>query len=242
MRRIVKNILLIICVIVFIFSAYKIYQIIIEDKKSENLNNELKNYISYDNINKENITDNDVTIAIDFEELKNTNKDIIGWIYSENEKINYPVAQSTDNDYYLRRLLNGEYNRAGTIFMDYKNSKDLSDKVTIIFGHNMKNETMFGTLTNYKKQEYYDENKNLYYFTPEKSYKIELFSGFTTDSESNIYKQTEFTDKDLEEFKERSDFTSNVNITKEDKIMILSTCSYEYENSRYVLMGKINSM
>ena len=245
MTRIVKSILLIICVVVFIFSAYKIYQIIMEDKKSDDLNNELKNYISYDNThnkdisNNENSVDNKGILSINFDELKKTNKDIIGWIYSENEKINYPVVQSTDNNYYLRRLVNGEYNRSGTIFMDYKNNKDLNDKVTIIFGHNMKNDTMFGTLPNYENQKYYDENKNLYYFTPEKRYRIELFSSFTTDSESSIYKKTEFTSNELEEFKEKSDFKNDVSITTEDKIMILSTCSYEYENSRYVVIGKI---
>ena len=245
MTRIVKSILLIVCVVVFIFSVYKIYQIIMEDKKSDDLNNELKNYVSYDNThnkdisNNKNSVDNKGILSINFDELKKTNKDIIGWIYSKNEKINYPVVQSTDNNYYLRRLVNGEYNRAGTIFMDYKNNKDLNDKVTIIFGHNMKNDTMFGTLPNYENQKYYDENKNLYYFTPEKRYRIELFSSFTINSESSIYKKTEFTNDELEEFKEKSDFKNDVNITTEDKIMILSTCSYEYENSRYVVIGKI---
>lgn len=90
-------------------------------------------------------------MEINFDILKSKNKDIVAWIYSEGTQINYPIVQSKDNDYYLRRLLDGTYNQGGTIFMDYRNNKNFEDYNTIIYGHNMKNNTMFGTLINYKK-------------------------------------------------------------------------------------------
>ena len=78
-------------------------------------------------------------IIVDFEVLQTENKDIIAWLHCPDTKINYPVAQSEDNSYYLRRLLDGSWNTAGTIFMDYRNSADFSDRHTVIYGHNMKN-------------------------------------------------------------------------------------------------------
>ena len=85
-------------------------------------------------------------ITVDFERLQEENKDIIAWLYCPDTEINYPVVQSKDNEYYLRRLLDGTWNIAGTLFMDYRNAADCSDLHTIIYGHNMKNNTMFGSL------------------------------------------------------------------------------------------------
>ena len=95
-------------------------------------------------------------------------KEIIGWIYSDGTPINYPIVQTTNNEYYLRRLIDGTYNQAGSIFMDYKNSSDFSDYNTIIYGHNMKNDSMFGTLTSYESQDYYNEHKEMYLYSENK--------------------------------------------------------------------------
>ena len=113
-----KNIILYALIIVFsctlLFSAYKIYSIMSEYNEGTS---------TYSNLT-EDVKSTDK--QIDFDKLKSINPDIIGWIYSEGTVIDYPVVQGSDNDYYLRRLLDGSYNIAGTIFMDYKNSSDLS--------------------------------------------------------------------------------------------------------------------
>ncbi len=101
-------------------------------------------------------------ITVDFEALRKENGDVVGWLYCEDTPINYPIVQSEDNDYYLRRLLDSTWNIAGTIFMDYRNAPDFSDWNTIIYGHNMNNDSMFGTLQDYKKQAYYEEHPVLY--------------------------------------------------------------------------------
>lgn len=247
MKRFVKIILLIICGAIFLFSAYKIYNNIKEDRSNKKLNNELvqkavsKVDIKSDKNNNENNKDI-APVMIDFSILNRENEDIVGWIYSEDTPINYPVVQSNDNKYYLRRLIDGSYNMAGSIFMDYRNTSNLSDSNTIIYGHNMKNDMMFGTLEKYKNQDYYNNHKAIYYFTPEKKYKLELVSGFTTSVDSDIYDFSKFNINKVNEFIKKSNFKSDVLLTKNDKFITLSTCSYDYEDARYILIGVLREI
>ncbi|MBQ9921492.1 MAG: class B sortase [Clostridia bacterium] len=181
-------------------------------------------------------------LTVDFDALLSLNPDVIGWIYCENTPINYPVLQSTDNDFYLRRMLNGKYNIAGSVFMDYRFKSDFSNICSIIYGHNMNDESMFGTFTNYKEQKYFNEHPTVWFFTPAKNYRIELIAGYVTDSSSEAY--TAFSsDAELYEYVQRaiakSTFTSSVTFTEGEKIVTLSTCSYEFSTARYVLIGKL---
>jgi sortase B len=109
----------------------------------------------------------------------------------------------------------------------------------------MKNDTMFGTLPNYENQEYFDNHKNIFFITDNKNYRIDLFAGFYTDSESEIYifPKTSNTNEELINIAlEKSTFKSDVNVTKEDRIITLSTCSYNYENDRYALLGVLREI
>ena len=126
--------------------------------------------------------------------------------------------------------------------MDYRNDSNLEDNNTIIYGHNMKNNTMFGSLQEYKNQNYYDNHKVMYYFTPEKNYIIELFTGYTISVESDIYDLSIIDSSKLEELISKSDFESNTKVTEEDKIITLSTCAYEYDGARYVVMGVLKEI
>lgn len=246
MKKVIKIILLAICLCVFIFSAYNIYKYLSEENANKKLNNELmeKAIIETPNDNNDNAQENEdiLLISVDFSVLKQENEDIVGWLYLEDSPINYPVVQSNDNDYYLRRLVNGEYNIAGSLFMDYRNDSNLEDDNTIIYGHNMKNNTMFGSLQEYKSQDYYDNHKVMYYFTSEKNYIIELFTGYTISVESDIYDLSVIDSSKLEELISKSDFESNTKVTEEDKIITLSTCAYEYDGARYIVMGVLKEI
>lgn len=246
MKKVIKIILLAICLCVFIFSAYNIYKYLSEENANKKLNNELmeKAIIETPNDNNDNAQENEdiLLISVDFSVLKQENEDIVGWLYLEDSPINYPVVQSNDNDYYLRRLVNGEYNIAGSLFMDYRNDSNLENNNTIIYGHNMKNNTMFGSLQEYKSQDYYDNHKVMYYFTPEKNYIIELFTGYTISVESDIYDLSVIDSSKLEELISKSDFESNTKVTEEDKIITLSTCAYEYDGARYIVMGVLKEI
>ncbi len=247
MKKIVKIILLAVCLGVFCFSGYKIYQYLHEEKANKELNNKLIEKAVVENqktnvLEEDSQAKNELPINVDFTALKQENEDIVGWLYSENTQINYPVVQSEDNNYYLRRLINGEYNIAGSLFMDYRNNSNLEDNNTIIYGHNMENDTMFGTLQEYKSQEYYDNHKVLYYFTQEKNYMIQLFAGYTISVESDIYDLSIIDESKIEESIQNSDFNSDVEVREEDKIMTLSTCAYEYDGARYIIMGVLHEI
>ncbi len=242
MKKIIKGIVLIILIIIFVFSTYKVVLYFLEANKNKKLNNDLIDKAitvveNNNNIENDENDENRIPFTVDFEKLKQENKDIVGWIYCKDTPINYPVLQSNDNDYYLRRLITGEYNTAGSLFMDYRNDPDIEDNNTIIYGHNMKNATMFGTLQKYRNQDYYDKHKVMYYFTPEKNYVVQLFSGFTGSVESNIYKLSGISQNDIDELYRKSNFKSNVEVKENDRIITLSTCAYEYDGARYIVVG-----
>lgn len=242
MKKWIQNLIMILCIIAFIFFGYKIHNYNKEEKEQEKLRDNLIEVAvtKTSQENNENSEKSNIPIEVDFEVLKNENKDIIAWLYSEGTPINYPIVQAKNNDYYLRRLLDGTYNQAGTIFVDYRNDRNFEDYNTIIYGHNMKNDTMFGTLTNYKNQEYFNKHKEMYLFTENKNFKIELFAGYITSSESDIYnfpKTSSTNEKLIKTAIKKSTFKSELEVTKEDKIITFSTCDYDFENARYVLLG-----
>lgn len=181
-------------------------------------------------------------IEVDFDVLLEKNEDIVGWLYSEDTPINLPVAQSNDNDYYLRRLIDGAGNNSGTLFVDYRNDRTFSDRNTIIYGHNMKNKEMFGTLRNYKEQSYFDEHPMMWLLTPDGDYKIELVAGYVTPTSSDVY-SFEQSEEDVlamvQQAVEKSTFHTDIEINPGDRFLTLSTCSYEYDNARYVLIGRM---
>ena len=184
----------------------------------------------------------EIPIRVNFDVLREEGPDIIGWLYCADTLINDPVVQGGDNDYYLYRLPNGSSNANGSLFVDFRNLPDFTDRNTIIYGHHMQSGKMFGTLVKYKNQSYYDEHPVLWLLTPELAYRIDLIAGIVTPSDSDSY---EVFDSDeelkahLEMAVENSTFVSNVGIEDVDRIVTLSTCSYEYATARYVLIGKL---
>lgn len=180
-------------------------------------------------------------VKIDFDQLLAQYPDTVGWLYCEGTPINYPVMQSDDNDYYLRRLPDGTYNTAGSLFADYRCGEIGETNNYIIYGHNMKNGTMFSSLTKYKSQSYYDEHPVLYLFTPEATYKIELIAGFVSKPTGDVYKSEQSATQILE-YIALSTFESGFVPSDSDVFITLSTCSYEYENARYVVIGKLSEI
>ena len=180
---------------------------------------------------------------INFRALQEVNPDVIGWIYSPDTTINYPVVQGDDNAYYLKHLADGTENRNGCPFLDVQNRPDFTDDNSIIYGHHMQNGTMFACVSWYEDQSYYDEHPVMYLMTPEAAYRIELFSGYITTMDSSAYMQTfggirEHTDW-LKDVSGRFDFRANLEISAYDRVITLSTCAYRFENARYVLHGKL---
>lgn len=181
--------------------------------------------------------------GVDFISLERINPDVVGWLAAEGTEIDYPVVRGKDNDFYLRHLFTGEHNKLGSIFMDYRNHNDFSDKNTIIYGHHMKDGSMFASLTKYKDQRYYDSFPTMLFCTPAGNFMIELFAGNVVDGN---YESVRFDFKDdydfqsyVDSLKKKSTFESNTIVKADDRIITLCTCSYEFNNARYALYGKL---
>lgn len=240
MRKVLRTIVLIVCVAAFCFAAYKLYDYYSEAKKGDDSVDKLKDIAVTEQDNGEK-----APISVDFAALRAENSDIVAWLYSEDTPINYPVVQAEDNKKYLRALTDGTYNSNGTLFVDYRFAADFSDFNTVIYGHRMKSKAMFGTLPGYTEQEYYEEHPVMYLLTPDADYKLELISGFLTRSDSELYTPAE-SDEEKQAFLEnvtaKSYFESDVKFDINDCFVCLSTCSYEYENARLVIIAKLTQL
>ena len=184
-------------------------------------------------------------IYVDFTQLQNENQDVVGWIYSENTQINYPIVQDHNNDnyYYLHRDIHGDYSGNGIPFLDVKCSRDFSSYNSIVYGHHMNDGSVFASISNYRTEGYYAQHPTLYLNTPTQDYRIDVFAAYVTDADSNTYiisfPDTSSFQLYCQEMKAQSDFASDVEIQPGDRIITLSTCSYEYYDARYVIQGKL---
>ncbi|MCD8085467.1 MAG: class B sortase [Clostridiales bacterium] len=180
-------------------------------------------------------------ISVDFDSLQAVNPEVVGWIYCPDTAINYPVLQGTDNEYYLNHLYDGTYNSSGSIFVDCNNSAGFADANIILYGHHMRNGSMFAGLEQFADQSYYEAHPVMWLLTPEKNYKILLLSGYTTSYDSDaytiIYQPGQTMEDYLTQCLSNSDFTAQVDADGAEKLITLSTCAYSFENARYVLHG-----
>lgn len=243
------TIALIIAIAVFFYAAYNLYHIYTEYKKGTD---------EYNSIEEMAVTERDpdtTEIAgpdaepkppfnVDFDKLRSVNEDVIGWIYVDAlPDISYPIVQGTDNQTYLHQTYEKNYNFAGTIFADYENARDFSDCNTLVYGHNMKNGSMFGHLKKFSEdQSLYDNDKYFWILTPDKNYRYEIISAYTTGVNSDTYTLFKGPGEEFEEYLKRiksySEIkTDDTELTIKDKIVTLSTCTGN-ESTRFVVQGK----
>jgi sortase B len=179
-------------------------------------------------------------MLIDFEALQEINPNAVAWLYSPDTMIDYPVIQAADYNYYLHRLPDGTYNANGSLFIDY-NWDSFEDRLTVVYGHNMKNGKMFGSLVNYKKQDYFEAHPYLYLYTADSgNYRIDLMYGCVIGAGQWRDRAFMF-DVNLNEFltyaAHNATFASEAQYAQGDKVIALSTCSYEFDDARYVVVG-----
>lgn len=255
--NIIKLTLLCIIIIISIILGYNVYNNYKDNKNQENIEKEL-NKILIDSVpktipttTKENDTTKIITTTIYdikydkvFDKLLKINADTVGWITVNNTNIDYPVVQKNDNDYYLKRDYYQNKNRHGWIFMDYRNNIEDLSKNTIIYGHNLANQKMFGTLRYALNSYWYKKTKNqvITFNTTKENMKWQIFSIYTTPVVTD-YLETEFkSDGDYQSFlnmlTSRSIYDFKQTLTSEDKILTLSTCSNGTKN-RLVVHAKL---
>ena len=184
-------------------------------------------------------------IDVDFSELKQLNSDTVGWIKVEGTIINYPFVQSNDNNYYLRRSYDRTYNTGGWIFLDYRNNINNLSKNTVIYGHDRKDDSMFGSLSNiYTKKWQQDKNNHIIKIsTPNENTMWQIFSIYHLPV-TNDYIKTNFkNDNEFQNFidmiSNRTMFDFDTKATVEDKILTLSTCYGSAGKERTVVHAKL---
>ncbi|MFY0519557.1 class B sortase [Lysinibacillus sp. UGB7] len=185
------------------------------------------------------------TVRPQFNELLAVNDGIVGWISVDNTKLNNPILQADNNDFYLNHNFKNRESRAGSVFMDYRNDALDMSRNTILYGHAMKNGTMFGSLKNYLNQDYADAHRTIYLDTLYEGYDIEVFAAYETTIDF-YYIETEFKSNEsffqfIEQVQARSTIDMNIEIGPDDKILTLSTCkdSVMSDDHRFVVQGKL---
>lgn len=182
-------------------------------------------------------------INVDIDSLKEKNGDTIGWIKVNNTNINYPFVQTKDNDYYLSHAFDKSNNNAGWVFLDYRNNSDFSDKNNIIYAHARRDNSMFGSLRNVLKKEWYSNKDNhiIKLSTANENTMWQIFSVYKIPVET-YYITTQFTTSSqykafLETITKRSIHQFNTTVDSSDKILTLSTCSGQ--DDRIVVHAKL---
>lgn len=267
MREKLRKVILVAAVIVFVVSAVQLVGIILSYQKGTSEYAKLEEeYIVTEMVAQTEPATEKVTIAnemlgvettettttepptvaevasIDFAALQAINPDCLGWIYIEGTMVSYPIVQATNNDYYLSHTFNGTSNSAGAIFLECLLEDGLNSKNAIIYGHNMLNGSMFGTLKRYMKQSFYNQHPTCIIFVGETKYTYEIFAAYTVKGAvSDTYTYKFGSDENflayIDKVKSYSDYNTGVSVGAGDKIVTLSTCTNRGAD-RYVVQAR----
>lgn len=256
MKNKIWGIILVVSIIIIAISGINIFKLAGEYQKGINEYKELEKYVTIETAEvvpaeekaetQEQTAEKEesqipVSILLNHTYLRSVNEDFKGWLYYEPLELSYPVVRGNDNDHYTHYTFENEKNSSGAIFMDFLNKPDFSDYNTIIYGHNMRNGTMFGSLKKLlNDEELIKEDPYFYVFTEEKSYMYEIFAVYITKSNSQTYDlidDEEAQEEYLAYIKDTATWHSDKEVTGEDKIVTLSTCHGVQSNNRTVVHG-----
>ncbi|MBQ2946674.1 MAG: class B sortase [Bacilli bacterium] len=244
MKKILTALYILLFISIAVFCFYKAYEIKDEQTKIKEEQTELIDIAEI----PEKVEDiEEKKEVINFQDLININSDFIGWIKIEDTNINYPIVQGTNNTYYLKHSFYKEYSNAGSIYMDATANSNFSSKNTFIYGHYTSDGSMFGQIGKYMKQDFYDKHKEIYIYTSEQNYKLEVFSVHVDKASSKSYQMNFTTDESYKDYidlmKSYSVIKSDIEIDyTEDRIVTLYSCSHERghaKDDRYFVHAKL---
>ena len=257
MKSRITKILICLFAVVFLFAGWKLFSIYRAYASAKAQYENLEQFVSFSTVPPSEIvfeevqeqeTSEDIPEIqeaeplpipqVDFSALREINPDIVGWLFIESTRINYPVVQGIDNNFYLRRQFDGEHNSAGCLFLDAANDASFEDFNQIIYGHHMNDGSMFRDLIRYDDQAFFEAHPIGWFITPSAVYRLDFFSSYVSDVLGDAW-TTDFAETDYAEWlvrcKEQSRFDCDVIPTANDCILTLSTCSYVFQNARFVL-------
>ena len=228
-KTILNLILYIILLSILIYSGIKIFKWYKDKTNNNKIAEQIRSTVIVEEENGDEYT-------VDFNKLKEQNNETIAWLKVNNTNVEYPVVKGTNNSFYLNHSFDKSNNSAGWIFADYRNKFDNTDKNIVIYGHNMRDGSMFGSMLNILNAKWYEneENTNITLYTENEKCMYKVFSVYKIENE-DYYIKTEFkNDNEFEDFiknlQKRSIKVFNVDVSKDDNILTLSTCA---NNNKY---------
>ena len=234
-----STIILVVALAVFCFSAFQLFKILkgYHDGRSE-----------YDKVRKlaveEKKGDGEDQFSVNFDELMKMNPDTIGWIrfHPEPSQISYPIVKGKDNSEYLKKTFSANENTLGAIFLNVDNNADFMDKNTIIYGHRMKDGSMFRHLQDYEEKAFWESNPYFYIYTPDgREITYHIYSAGQVEDTSDTYLTSFESEEAYQSFlnmtKEASLYDTGVELNAQSAIVTLSTCTSASDNHRFVVRG-----
>lgn len=233
-KKVILNIIIyMILLFVLIYSGIKIFKWYKDKTNNNKIAEQIKSTVIVEDKNED---ENKEEYTVDFNKLKEQNNETVAWIKVNNTSVEYPVVRATNNSFYLNHSFDKSENLAGWIFADYRNKFDGKDKNIVVYGHNMRDGSMFGSMKNILTSKWYNnkENYNIIFNIEGENCIYEVFSVYKIEAE-DYYIKTKFSDnKEFEEFintiKKRSVKNFDINVSKDDSILTLSTCA---NNNKY---------
>lgn len=246
----IRKVIIIGALCLFTYSSYELTNIYLDYEDGDNAYENMEDMFEIPNIDggeqETDINGNKIVNSkdqavwkYDFEALKNMNSDAVGWIKQGNI-ISYPIVVGTDNDYYLTHNAAHVENKAGAIFVDYRIIGGMEADNCIIYGHNMLNNSMFGSLIKYSSKSYYKEHPTFDIYIGDTGYRYYIFATYETDEIGDTYSYNFLNDEEFQKYIDLSiakrEYATDVEkITTEDKIITLSTCTRGNDTKRYIV-------
>lgn len=241
-KEVLRKIVFYISLCVFLVAGFKLFTIVRDYMINASYYNDLRQYAP--KLVQEGGQDTYKFSDGDFDTLYQMNSDFKAWIIVPGTGVNYPVMQGEDNNYYLEKSLNKTKLGGGSIFFASDIPNPLDAQNTVIHGHHMKNDSMFGSLRKYKKEDFLKENKYFYVVAKDKTYKYEIFSVYVAKVSTDPYTYR-FSDDDqfikyLNDMNNKSMFEVKISeFNKDDKMVTLSTCDYDFDDARLLIHGRL---
>ncbi|WNF37397.1 class B sortase [Bacillaceae bacterium IKA-2] len=243
-----NRLLILIFSIVILFSLLKIGESFYESYQNKRMYTSLQNTFIMaptPEIIKETTDSNDrhvKRIGEKFLPLVEINDETVGWVTLSNSSIDYPIVQTSDNEFYLDHSFERNKSKSGSIFMDFRNDQDLFNRHSILYGHHMRDGSMFSDLLKYQDENHFIENQYITLQTLNEDTKWEIFSAYVTDTDF-YYIITDFGTDDeyvefLQEIQSKSTYESEMTLTEKDRILTLSTCAYDFDDARFVVHAR----
>jgi len=244
-KKFTSYVITIACLAVFVYAAHGLIDVLLDYYQNRKVINDVQDIYYQEADSHSNSYSEEKGIRSGFDELIKFNKHVVGWITIEDTQIDYPILQTDNNTDFMYHNFYGEESRAGSIFMDYRNDITMKDNNIIVYGHRMKDGSMFQHLTKFLDEDFFETHRTFTIDTLYDSYEAEIFAVYPTMVNFN-YIQTDFSNEKefenlIEEIQNKSKFKTDVDISSEDQMITLSTCDYtlDPEDGRLVVHAKL---